>query len=115
MQLCVITEDLLYMQTNRPAMGNHQLCIEMCFYAFILWNNSGVTNLQILYHAVFHILIGPRPQDAGTPLLSSVLTSESDSGPGKGLHRQSNLPRCLHRLFATAKKMNYFYNLNCSA
>jgi hypothetical protein len=51
-----------------------------------------VTNLQRLYHAVFHVLRGPRPQDAGTPLLSSVLTSESDSGPGKGLHRQSNLP-----------------------
>jgi hypothetical protein len=57
-----------------------------------------VTNLGRLFHAVFQVQRKPRPQDAGTPSLSSVLTSESDSGPGKGLHRQSNLPRSLHRL-----------------
>jgi hypothetical protein len=67
--------------------------------AFIFWNNSGLTNLQRLSHALFHVLRGPRPQDGGAPLPSAVLTSEFDQGPGKGLHmhRQSNLPPSLHR------------------
>jgi hypothetical protein len=73
-----------------------------------------VTNLQRLYHAVFHALRGPSPQDAGTPLLSSVFTSDSDSGPVKGLHRQSNLPWSLHRLLATAIFLsNYTVQLQC--
>jgi hypothetical protein len=38
----------------------------------ILWNNSELTNLQRLYHAVFHVLRRPRPQDAGTPSLLAV-------------------------------------------
>jgi hypothetical protein len=34
--------------------------------ALILWNNSALTNLRSLLHAEFHVLRGPRPQDAGT-------------------------------------------------
>jgi hypothetical protein len=51
------------------------------FNTFILWNNSVVTNLRRLFYAVFHVLRGLRPQDAGTPSFLSVLTLESDSGP----------------------------------
>jgi hypothetical protein len=36
---------------------------------FILWNNLALTNLRSLLHAVFHVLRGPRPLDAETPLL----------------------------------------------
>jgi hypothetical protein len=67
-----------------------------------------VTNLQRLFHAIFHVLRGPKPQDVEAPLLSSVLTSKSDSGPCKGLHRQSNLPRSLHRLLTTAIFLTHF-------
>jgi hypothetical protein len=56
-----------------------------------------VTNLQRRFHALFYTLRGPRPQDAGFPWLLSVLTSESDSEPGKCLHQQSNLPGCINR------------------
>jgi hypothetical protein len=74
------------------------------FNAFIFWNNSGCDKLTktFNFHAVSHVLRRPRPQDAGTPSFLAVFTSESDSGPGKGLHRQSDLPQSLHRLFATA-------------
>jgi hypothetical protein len=50
--------------------------LSFLFDAFVLWNNSGGTNLQRLFHAVFQVLRGPKPQDAGAPSLSSVLTSE---------------------------------------
>jgi hypothetical protein len=60
-------------------------------------NYSRLTNLRRLSHVVFYVLRGPRLQDAGTPLLSSALTLESDPGPGKGLHDQSNLHWSLHR------------------
>jgi hypothetical protein len=81
---------------------------ESGFLKKFLWNNLRVTNMWRLFHAVFHVLRGPRPQDAGTPLLSSVLTSESDLGPGKGLHGQSNLPGSLHRLLTNANLLTHF-------
>jgi hypothetical protein len=31
-----------------------------------------------------------------------------NSGPGKGLHRQSNLPQSLHRLLATVKNLTHY-------
>jgi hypothetical protein len=88
----------------------------LVFIAFIHRNNSGLTNLQRLSHAVFHVLYicRPRLQDGGTPLLLSVLTLESDSRPGKGLHRQSNLPQSLHRPWLLQIFIsNYTVQLQC--
>jgi hypothetical protein len=82
--------------------------------AFILLNNSGVTIWHGLFNARFHVLHGPRPQDAGTPLLLSVLTSELDSGPGKGLHQQSNLPWSLNRPWLQ-QFLSLTLQCNCSA
>jgi hypothetical protein len=90
-----------------------------CFWVFLTHLFFEITqdvgNLPRLYHAVFHLLRGPRPQDVGTPSpFLSVLTSESASGPGKGLHRQSNLTWSLHRLLATAIFIsNYTVQLQC--
>jgi hypothetical protein len=43
------------------------------FYALILRNNEAVVHYFILWHAVFHVLRRPRPQDAGTPSFSLLL------------------------------------------
>jgi hypothetical protein len=39
-------------------------------YPFFLWNNEAVVHYSDLWHAVFYVLRRPRPQDAGTPLLT---------------------------------------------
>jgi hypothetical protein len=71
---------------------------------FFLWNNSGLTNLR-LSHAVFHVLYGPRPQDAGTPMLLAVLTSKSDparvSAPTVQPPPKSHRPWLLQSLYPT--------------
>jgi hypothetical protein len=73
-----------------------------------------VTNLQRRFHALLYTLRGPRPQDAGSPWLLSVLTSESDSRPGKCLHQQSNLPLCLNRPWLLQFFLsNYIVKLQC--
>jgi hypothetical protein len=49
-----------------PLIYDQGLGSGFLFSTFILRNNSALTNLQSPLHAVFHVLRGPRPQDAGT-------------------------------------------------
>jgi hypothetical protein len=85
------------------------------FIAFILRNNSRLTNLRRFSQAEFHVLRGPRPQDAGTPSLLVVLTSEFNPGPVKGLHQQSNLCQTKSPQTLSAAKFlsNYTVQLQC--
>jgi hypothetical protein len=50
--------------------------LAVCFFpiltAFILWNNSALTNFWSLLHVVFHVRRAPRFQNAGTPSLSPL-------------------------------------------
>jgi hypothetical protein len=51
------------------------------FYAFILWNNKAVVHLCDLWHAGFHVLCGPRPQDAGHLCFNYCFYSKVGPGP----------------------------------
>jgi hypothetical protein len=77
-------------------------------------NNLGLTNLWRLSRALFHVVRRPRPQDAGTPLLLAVFTSELDPRPGEGLHWQINRPQSLHRPWLL-QSFNLTVQCNCNA
>jgi hypothetical protein len=67
-----LARHLQYFTYCKERTLQHQQSVTF-FMVFILWNKSGVTNLQIIFHALFHVLRGPWSQDTGTPLLASVL------------------------------------------
>jgi hypothetical protein len=54
---------------------------------------------KVLRNTVFHVLRGPRTQDAGTPFLSAACTSMLDPGPGgkPGSAETVQAPQSLHR------------------
>jgi hypothetical protein len=77
---CVSEQHFLYMPAFRmtngfyPSFSDGQgLTDDWITYkcpflnAFILLSNEAVVHLCDVWHAVFHVLRGPKPQDAGTP------------------------------------------------
>jgi hypothetical protein len=73
-----------------------------------------VTNLRRLYHEVFHVLRGPRPQDAGKPSLSSVFYFRVRLGTWQGSAPTVQPPLKYPTLLATAIFLSsYTVQLQC--
>jgi hypothetical protein len=90
--------------------------IQFLFFTHLFFGiTQDVINLRRLYHAVFHVLRGPRPQDAGTLLLLSVFYFRVIHGtwPGSAPTVQPPL-----KSPQTTCYCNFFYptiQCNCSA